>query len=95
MVVVYEMDANRPGKIRISDIKIDTKNGSTKVQDILINVVEQEKRDKQGDVFVLAILERSSILKEMVESGAIGIAGGNYDVSSGEVEFYSDATIIK
>jgi carbonic anhydrase len=43
---------------------------------------------------VKAILERSPILKEMVETGAIGITGGDYDVTSGEVEFYSDATII-
>ncbi len=44
---------------------------------------------------VKAIMERSPILKEMIEAGSIGIAGGNYDVTSGEVEFYSDATIIK
>ncbi|MBK7966224.1 MAG: carbonic anhydrase [Bacteroidetes bacterium] len=44
---------------------------------------------------VRSIMERSPILKEMIDNGSIGIVGGNYDVTSGEVEFYSDATIIK
>lgn len=44
---------------------------------------------------VKSIMERSPILKEMIADGSIGIAGGNYDVTSGEVEFYSDVTIIK
>ena len=67
----------------------------------------KENRNSSNDEFVekvatinvkrtvKAILERSPILKEMIESGTLGIAGGNYDVSSGEVEFYDDATIIK
>lgn len=70
-------------------------------------ITTKENRNSKNDTFVekvatinvkrsvKAILERSPILKEMVETGAIGIAGGNYDVTSGEVEFYSDATIIK
>lgn len=44
---------------------------------------------------VKSIMERSPILKEMIADGSIGIVGGNYDVTSGEVEFYSDVTIIK
>jgi carbonic anhydrase len=43
---------------------------------------------------VQEILNRSSILKEMVEEGKIGIVGAMYDVSTGEVKFYDDATII-
>jgi len=43
---------------------------------------------------VKGIMERSPILKEMLQSGEIGIAGGVYDVASGEVEFYSDVTKI-
>jgi len=39
---------------------------------------------------VHAIMERSPILKEMIESGAIGIVGGNHDISTGEVIFYKD-----
>jgi carbonic anhydrase len=44
---------------------------------------------------VQAIMERSPILKEMIESGAVGIVGGMYDVTSGIVEFYEDTKIIK
>ena len=39
---------------------------------------------------VHAIMERSPILKEMIESGQIGIVGGTHDISTGEVHFYSD-----
>ena len=39
---------------------------------------------------VKMIMECSPILKEMIESGTIGIVGGNYDVTTGEVVFYDD-----
>jgi carbonic anhydrase len=35
-----------------------------------------------------SIMEKSPILKEMIEKGQIGIVGGMHDISSGEVEFY-------
>jgi carbonic anhydrase len=41
------------------------------------------------------ILNRSSILKEMVDNGEIGIVGGMHDITTGVVDFYDDATIIK
>ncbi len=44
---------------------------------------------------VQAIMERSPILKEMIESGDVGIAGGIHDITSGKVEFFDDATVIK
>ena len=44
---------------------------------------------------VHGIMERSTILKEMIESGAIGIVGGTHDISTGEVSFYDDTLIIK
>ena len=37
---------------------------------------------------VQAIVERSSILKEMIGSGEIGIIGGMHTISNGEVVFY-------
>jgi carbonic anhydrase len=40
-------------------------------------------------------MERSPILKEMIESGQIGIVGGTHDISTGEVEFYEDTLILK
>lgn len=38
---------------------------------------------------VKAISERSPILKEMIESGQIGIIGGTHDITTGEVTFFS------
>ncbi len=43
---------------------------------------------------VQKILNRSSILREMVEDGKIGIGADMYDVTSGQVEFYNDTMII-
>jgi carbonic anhydrase len=39
---------------------------------------------------VKLILEKSPILKEMINNGEIGIIGGIHDISSGEVTFYSE-----
>ena len=41
-----------------------------------------------------AIMERSPILKVMVETGAIGIVGGKHDIATGVVDFYDDALIL-
>jgi carbonic anhydrase len=41
-----------------------------------------------------AIMERSPILKEMVEIGAIGIVGGKHDIATGVVDFYDDTLIL-
>lgn len=43
---------------------------------------------------VKAIMEQSPILKEMLESGAIGIVGGSHDIATGKVEFYLETMII-
>ncbi len=43
---------------------------------------------------VQAIMERSTILKEMIETGQIGIVGGTHDITTGEVTFYQDTLII-
>jgi carbonic anhydrase len=42
-------------------------------------------------ITVKQILAKSSILKEMVENGEIGIIGAMYDVAKGEVAFYDDS----
>jgi carbonic anhydrase len=44
---------------------------------------------------VRSIMEKSPILKEMIESGEIGIVGGTHDISTGVVEFYDDTKVIK
>lgn len=43
---------------------------------------------------VKAIMQRSLILREMIERGDIGIMAGNHDIATGEVDFYEDTLII-
>ena len=40
---------------------------------------------------VKSIMERSPILKEMVEKGEIGLIGGTHDITTGNVIFFEDA----
>lgn len=40
---------------------------------------------------VHAVMERSPILKDLIEKGDCGIIGGLHDISTGEVVFYEDA----
>ncbi len=39
---------------------------------------------------VKSIMERSPILKEMIENGQIGIVGGSHNISTGQVIFYPE-----
>jgi carbonic anhydrase len=41
------------------------------------------------------IIERSFILEQMVENGAIGVVGAMHDIETGKVTFYPDAMYIK
>ena len=43
---------------------------------------------------VNSISERSPILKEMIESGTIGIVGGIHDISTGLVTFYPEISLL-
>ncbi len=43
---------------------------------------------------VKAIMERSPILKEMIEKGEIGIVGGTHDITTGQATFYPDTLIL-
>lgn len=43
---------------------------------------------------VKAIMERSPILKELIENGEIGIVGGTHDLSTGLVTFYNETMIV-
>lgn len=43
---------------------------------------------------VHAIIERSPILKEMIEDGTIEIIGGTHDIATGEVSFHDDTLLI-
>jgi len=37
-------------------------------------------------------MQRSPILKEMIENGEIGIVGGSYEISTGEVTFFPETS---
>jgi carbonic anhydrase len=43
---------------------------------------------------VKSIMERSTILKEMIDKRQIGIVGGTHDISTGEVLFYADTMVL-
>lgn len=42
---------------------------------------------------VQAVLERSPILKELIETGKCGIIGAYHDITTGEVTFYQDSKL--
>jgi carbonic anhydrase len=44
---------------------------------------------------VHSVLERSTILKDLVDSGQIGIIGGMHDISTGNVDFFEDTKVFK
>jgi carbonic anhydrase len=41
------------------------------------------------------IIERSFIIEQMVENGAIGVVGAMYNIETGKVDFYDDVEYIK
>ncbi len=69
-------------------------------------VTDEKKRNSSNSEFVEkvstinvkrsvhAIMERSPILKEMIQAGTIGIVGGTHDISTGEVSFLDDTLVM-
>ncbi|PWJ60211.1 carbonic anhydrase [Dyadobacter jejuensis] len=65
-------------------------------------VSEQTERNSKNSEFVEkvstinvkqtveAIMDRSPILKEMIQSGALGIVGGMHEIASGKVTFFNE-----
>ncbi len=74
----------------VDDEKETTKERSSKNSEFVENVASINVRRTVND-----IMERSVILKEMIEKGDIGICGAMYNVETGLVEFYNDTKIIK
>lgn len=75
----------------------------TKIRPAVDNeTATKENRNSSNSVFVenvatinvkrtvKSITKRSPILKEMIESGQIGIVGGIHDITTGEVTFYHE-----
>ncbi len=66
----------------------------------------QDNRTSQNAIFVenvaainvkrtvKAVMERSTILEQMIKSGEIGIIGGMHDLSTGQVTYYSETAFI-
>ena len=80
----------------------------TKIQPAVDNeTTTSENRNSQNSEFVekvatinvkltvQAIMQRSPILANMIQSGEIGIAGGIHDITTGEVVFFDDTITIK
>jgi carbonic anhydrase len=69
-------------------------------------VTDEQKRNSSNSEFVEkvsiinvkrsvhAIMERSPILKELIQAGTIGIVGGTHDISTGKVSFLDDTLVI-
>ena len=73
----------------VYDEKTETENRNSENEDFVEKVATINiKRTVQ------AVMERSPILKEMIENGVCGIVGGNQDISTGVVSFYDDTLII-
>ncbi len=53
----------------------------------------QRVAEHNARLTVARIMEKSRILKKMLDNGEIGIAGGMYDIESGQVKFYPGAGI--
>lgn len=63
----------------------DSGPGSSKDKAYVTKVTEQNVRDSMHE-----IRERSSILREAIDSGAVGLRGAMYDVATGVVTFLPD-----
>lgn len=67
----------------VYDEKTETENRTSSNADFVEKVSTINiKRNVQG------IMQRSTILKEMIEKGEIGIIGGNHNIATGEVTFF-------
>ncbi|MFT3846054.1 MAG: carbonic anhydrase family protein [Lacibacter sp.] len=69
---------------------VDVEKRSSKNQEFVENVSSINVRRS-----VKAIIERSFIIEQMVESGEIGVVGAMYNIETGKVEFYEDVEFIK
>jgi carbonic anhydrase len=73
----------------VNEEKSTTDNRSSSNSSFVENVAAINVRRN-----VQAILDKSPILKEMVDNGEIGIIGAMHDISTGNVEFYEDTKMI-
>ncbi len=72
------------------DDEVETKdNRNSKNADFVENVASINVKRT-----VKAIMERSTILEHMIQSGEIGIIGGKHELSTGQVSFYEETNFL-
>jgi carbonic anhydrase len=67
---------------------------SKQFEDVCCDDAVQLVADENVHESMRQVIPKSPILKEMIESGEIGIVGGIHDITSGEVTFYQETMII-
>ena len=73
----------------VDDEKTETENRSSANSEFVEKVSKiNVKRTVQE------VIQRSPILKEMIDAGSLGIVGGTHDITTGEVTFYSETLVL-
>jgi len=72
-------------KPAVDQVPDDGRPRTSKNHDFVDKVAEANVR-----LVMQQIRERSPILREMLDRGQIGLVGGMYDLSTGEVHFYDN-----
>jgi carbonic anhydrase len=72
------------------DDEVETKDNRTSKNDVFVENVAAINVKRT----IKAIMERSTILEHMIVNGEIGIIGGMHDLSTGQVNYYTDTAFI-
>ena len=72
----------------LDKIKPSVESERSKVRESANKDLVQRVAESNVQATVNQIMQKSHVLKEMIDNGEIGIAGGMYDIESGHVEFF-------
>lgn len=72
----------------LEKIKPAVESERSKVSESADKDLVQRVAESNVQATVDQIMQKSHVLKEMIDNGEIGIAGGMYDIESGHVEFF-------
>jgi carbonic anhydrase len=73
----------------VDDEKTETENRSSANSGFVEKVSKLNVKRTVQD-----IMQRSPILKEMIDAGSLGIVGGIHDITAGEVLFYPETLVL-
>jgi carbonic anhydrase len=73
----------------VDEEKTETENRSSANSEFVEKVSKLNVKRTVED-----IMQRSSILKEMIDAGSLGIVGGTHDITTGEVQFYPETLVL-